>query len=149
MRDKKVAFDTNILFYAIDNRDQAKHRFARNLLAEADPFGTVILLQTLGELLHSVARKRPTLLATARTIAEQLTTAFPVAEASLVDFYAAITAQQTHGLPFWDAMLWSTAKRNGCTLLLTEDLQDGRTLEGVTFINPFPLTEREVRGLLS
>lgn len=142
MRDKRVAFDTNILFYAIDNRDPAKHRAARGLLANADPFGSVILLQTLGELLHSVARKRPTLLVAARDIAEQLTTAFPFVEATLVDFNAALAAQQTHGLSFWDAMLWATAKRNGCTLLLTEDLQDGRTLEGVTFVNPFPLSAK-------
>ena len=34
-------------------------------------------------------------------------------------------------------MLWASARRAGVTHLLTEDLQDGFTLQGVTFINPF------------
>jgi predicted nucleic acid-binding protein len=42
-----------------------------------------------------------------------------------------------HRLSFWDAMLWATAKRAGCRVLFTEDLQDGRRLEGVLFVDPF------------
>ena len=38
---------------------------------------------------------------------------------------------------FWDAMLWTTARQAGCRLLLSEDLQDGQTLGGVTCVNPF------------
>jgi len=38
---------------------------------------------------------------------------------------------------FWDAMLWASARRAGVKHLLTEDLQDCFTLQGVTFINPF------------
>jgi predicted nucleic acid-binding protein len=38
---------------------------------------------------------------------------------------------------FWDAMLWASARRAGVRHLLTEDLQDGFALQGVTFINPF------------
>lgn len=41
---------------------------------------------------------------------------------------------------FEDAVLWATARRVGCTTLLTEDLQDGRTLDGVTFRNPFQMS---------
>jgi predicted nucleic acid-binding protein len=40
-------------------------------------------------------------------------------------------------VPFFDAMLWATVKAAGCRVLLTEDLQDGRGLEGVRFVNPF------------
>lgn len=34
-------------------------------------------------------------------------------------------------------MIWATAKRAGCRLLLTEDGQDGFALGGVTLVNPF------------
>jgi predicted nucleic acid-binding protein len=55
-----------------------------------------------------------------------------------------------HGLAFWDAMLWATARDAGCQLILSEDFQDRRTLEGVTFLNPFTarnsdLIERALR----
>ena len=42
-----------------------------------------------------------------------------------------------HGWSFWGAMIWATAKRAGCRLLIGEDVQDGRTLGGVTIVNPF------------
>ena len=41
------------------------------------------------------------------------------------------------GLSFWDAMLWATARRAGCSVLLSEDFQDGRRLDGVLFVDPF------------
>lgn len=42
-----------------------------------------------------------------------------------------------HGLPFWDALIWATAKLNQVPYLLTEDAEHGRFLEGVRFLNPF------------
>jgi len=38
---------------------------------------------------------------------------------------------------FWDAMLWATVRRAGVRLLVSEDFQDGQTIEGVRIINPF------------
>jgi predicted nucleic acid-binding protein len=34
-------------------------------------------------------------------------------------------------------MLWASAQRAGVRHLLTEDLQDGFALQGVSFIHPF------------
>jgi predicted nucleic acid-binding protein len=55
-------------------------------------------------------------------------------EACLVDAMDAVIG---HQLSFWDAMMWATAKQHGCSLLLSEDGDDGRTLGGVTLVNPF------------
>jgi predicted nucleic acid-binding protein len=55
-------------------------------------------------------------------------------EACLVD---ALDAVADHDWSFWNAMIWATAKRAGCRLLISEDGQDGRTLGGVTIVNPF------------
>ncbi len=46
-------------------------------------------------------------------------------------------AVKPHRLAFWDAMLWVGARRAGVRHLLTEDLQDGFALRGVSFVNPF------------
>jgi predicted nucleic acid-binding protein len=46
-------------------------------------------------------------------------------------------AVERHGLAFWDAMQWAVAKQSGATLLLSEDLQHDRELDGVRFRNPF------------
>lgn len=41
-----------------------------------------------------------------------------------------------HGLSYFDAQLWATARLNQVPLLLSEDFQDGCLLEGVRFLNP-------------
>jgi predicted nucleic acid-binding protein len=38
---------------------------------------------------------------------------------------------------YWDALLMATAAEGGCSLILTEDLQDGFMLGGVEIHNPF------------
>jgi predicted nucleic acid-binding protein len=50
---------------------------------------------------------------------------------------AAMWAVGEHRLAFWDAMLWATARRTGVRILISEDFQDGRMLDGVRFIDPF------------
>lgn len=61
----------------------------------------------------------------------------PVVAANDLSLKDAMDAVIHHGWSFWDAMIWATAKQHGCRLLITEDGQSGRTLGGVTLINPF------------
>ncbi|WP_404325563.1 hypothetical protein [Aerophototrophica crusticola] len=52
-------------------------------------------------------------------------------------------------MSIFDAQVWATVRRAGCTHLLTEDFQDGRSLGGITFVNPFdPANAALVDGLL-
>ena len=55
-------------------------------------------------------------------------------DTALVD---AMDAVDEHRLSFWDAMIWATARQIGCAALLSEDMQDGRRLSGIEFIDPF------------
>ena len=49
----------------------------------------------------------------------------------------AAKASRDHALQFWDAVVCAAADSAGAELLLTEDLQDGRRLGNLLFINPF------------
>ena len=40
-------------------------------------------------------------------------------------------------LSFWDALILEAALRGGADTLLTEDLQHGQRIEGLTVVNPF------------
>jgi predicted nucleic acid-binding protein len=42
-----------------------------------------------------------------------------------------------HRFRTWDAIIMAAAASAGCRLLLSEDLHDGFTWNGVTVINPF------------
>jgi predicted nucleic acid-binding protein len=64
-------------------------------------------------------------------------TFFEVVALNLDAFDSAVRIVIQHQIPVWDAMLWATLDQAGCRTLLTEDFQDGRTLGGVTFLNPF------------
>lgn len=42
-----------------------------------------------------------------------------------------------HGLPYFDAQIWAAARVHRILVVLSEDFQDGRTIEGVSFRDPF------------
>jgi predicted nucleic acid-binding protein len=72
---------------------------------------------------------------------------FPVVPAGESDLDRAVGVVERHGLSFWDAMLWATAHRAGCRMLFSEDLQDGRRLDDVLFVNPFAPENRKLVDL--
>ncbi len=143
----RYTIDTNILFYALDKGESAKqYRALRTLELLRGGMGFLVL-QTLGELCNSTARKRPALLPAAQRYASRAVDAFTIVAANPEDLNDALSAQQGHGLQFWDALLWATARRAGCTILLSEDFQDGRILGGVTFRSPFHMAADEFAAL--
>jgi predicted nucleic acid-binding protein len=60
-----------------------------------------------------------------------------VASPEVSDILAAIDLHRLHGFSFWDALVLRAAKQAGCTVLFSEDLQEGRKIEGIQVINPF------------
>jgi predicted nucleic acid-binding protein len=51
--------------------------------------------------------------------------------------------QRRYRLGWWDSLIVGAARLQGCALLLTEDLQDGSVLDGVTVRSPFTLRATE------
>jgi predicted nucleic acid-binding protein len=131
-------FDTNVLVYATGPARDPKSRRAREVLARGMRAGTsVLLLQTLAEFSHVTIRKMGMPIVAVRSVVEAWRAVLPVHAAEEGDLSSALAAVDAHRIAFWDAMLWGTARRIGVRYLVTEDLQDGRTLDGVRFINPF------------
>ena len=64
---------------------------------------------------------------------------FHVTSADAPALVNAMDAVEEHRLSFWDALLWATARQSGCSAILSEDMQDGRRLSGVEFVNPFAI----------
>ena len=133
----RFTFDTNILLYALVEQDETKRRVALDLVRRARARDCVITLQTLGEMFRALTGKFRRPAPEAVAVVEDWRAAVPVAVADEACLVEAMDAVVGHGMSFWDAMIWATAKRAGCQLLLTEDGQDGRALGGVTMINPF------------
>ena len=62
---------------------------------------------------------------------------WPVVETTAQLILSASLLHDRHGFAFWDAMVVEAALLSGATTLLTEDMQDGRRLGGLTIRNPF------------
>ncbi|HSB61572.1 MAG TPA: PIN domain-containing protein [Vicinamibacteria bacterium] len=45
--------------------------------------------------------------------------------------------ESRHSLSFWDALVVGAAQQSACAYLLTEDLQDGQSFDGLVVVNPF------------
>ena len=133
-----VSFDTNVLVYATASISDVKAIRARDLIARAmRAASSVLLLQTLAEFGNVAIRKARIPVEDIRRTIDAWRAVLPVQAAEDSDLLVALEAVRAHRLAFWDAMLWASAQRAGVRHLLTEDLQDGFALQGVTFINPF------------
>jgi predicted nucleic acid-binding protein len=130
-------FDTNILVYADDKASPAKQRLAIELVAEHRRTGTgVVSLQVLQEYFVTVTRKLGVEVELARRKVELLAE-FDVAAPDVTDILAAIDLHRLHGFSFWDALILRSAKQAGCRVLLSEDFQGQREVDGVRVVNPF------------
>jgi predicted nucleic acid-binding protein len=133
-----ISFDSNILVYAVDRDAGERHRRATDLIERGIRARNCIQpLQTLAEFFHVATRKIGIEPRKAAAFVEGWHAVIPIEASTIDDLADAIRVVIDHGLSFWDAMLWATARRAGALFLLSEDLQDGRTIEGVRIVNPF------------
>ena len=133
----RIALDTNVLAYA-EGANGADRRAQALRLIERLPGDSVFLpVQTLGELFQLLVRKLKWAPGQARTALLAWRDAYALIETSEAVLVAAVELAATHRFGFWDAVVLASAGEGGCRLLLSEDLQDGFTWNGVTVANPF------------
>jgi predicted nucleic acid-binding protein len=133
-----LTVDTNILIYSIDPTDAVKHTIAKTLMADVYLGGGPLSLQCLTEFYAVCTRKAH--LATSNQVAEVVANAsdsMQIFPASHEDLFAAMKIHQQHRIQFFDALLLATARRVGCNVMLSEDVQDGHDYDGITVRNPF------------
>jgi predicted nucleic acid-binding protein len=138
MTGRRITLDANILFYTVDADAGEMQERAREIVRRAarqqDCFLT---LQTLCEFFASTTRKGKLSVAEASEQVEDWQALFPVTSPTPGSLRLAMRVVGQHNLSFWDAMQWAVAKQAGASLLLSEDLQHERELEGIRFRNPF------------
>jgi predicted nucleic acid-binding protein len=133
-----IAFDANVLVYAVDGLAGARHERARAVLASAFRAGSALLpLQVLAEFYNVATRKMRLPPAQARDFIASWTALCHIESYLLEDMEEAMTAHAEHGLAFWDALIWAVCERAGVRTLASEDFQNGRTLGRVIFLDPF------------
>jgi predicted nucleic acid-binding protein len=146
-----ISFDSNILVYAADPAAGERNARSADLLARAMRRQICTqALQSLCEFFNIITRKAGVDASAAAELVAAWSAAMAVECPRLEDLDGAMRAVRNHGLSFWDAMLWATVRRAGVQFLITEDFQDGRTIEGVRIVNPFaPHNQAIIERVLS
>jgi predicted nucleic acid-binding protein len=129
--------DTNILVYSDDADATEKCASSVSLLETAmrTRFG-VISTQVLQEYFVASTRKLGVNPSIAKTRV-QFFAKLDVVQISADDVLSAIDLHRLHSLSFWDSLILHAAKKAGCSVLLTEDMNHGQKIEGIRIHNPF------------
>ena len=140
-----VFVDTDVFLYARDAGEPAKRPRAAAWLEHLwrEQLGRTSL-QVLSEYYVNATRKLEPGLSPdeAWDDLEMLLTWNPLAiDRALLE--AGREIERRHRLSWWDCLIVGAARLQGCTLLLTEDLQDGAVIAGVTVRSPFTLAIAE------
>lgn len=133
----RVGLDTNILAYAEGVNGAGRKKAALAFLQKLPSEETFVPVQALGELFAVLVRKAGRTPARARDAILSWQDAFPSIETSWEVLATAMDLAAAHSLSVWDSVILSASASAGCRYLLSEDLQDGFTWNGVTVLNPF------------
>jgi predicted nucleic acid-binding protein len=133
----RFTLDSNILVYSLDRIAGDRHQAAIEIVARAATLDSFLTTQSIGECLNVIRRKRLDRFDEAIIQARRWLKAFETVDTPGRLLPAAAAFAQQHKLQLWDAILWQVARHAGAEALISEDLQDGLSLDGLTVINPF------------
>jgi predicted nucleic acid-binding protein len=134
----KTFVDSNVLIYAHDIDAGRKNEIAKGLLRNlwVERVG-VLSTQVLHEFYVNVTRKirAPLAKPAARGIVATYTPW--CIDPRVADVDAAFRIEDEASISFWDALIIAVAARSGARRVLSEDLNSGQVIAGVTVHNPF------------
>lgn len=126
-------FDTNVLLYLLSG-DAAKADRAEDLISGSG----IVSVQVLNEFAAVASRKLRMAWPEVREILAQVRAVCRIVPLDVETHEAGLNLAERWRLPFYDAMIVASALRAGCSVLYSEDFQDGRVFEKhLTVRNPF------------
>jgi predicted nucleic acid-binding protein len=145
----RIALDSNILIYAELEPESDKGTRSADLILRAARNG-VIPAQVLGEYLRFIQRRVPDAFEGAIRQASLYQAAFLTPPTTDAIINRASALAHAHRVQLWDCVVCTAATQAGAKVLLTEDMQDGRILDGLRLINPFAVSNTEaIEALLT
>ncbi len=138
----RVALDSNILIYAELEPQSEKGRRSADLILRAARDG-VIPAQVLGEYLRFVQRRVPSAFDDAIRQASIYQAAFLTPATTDATIRKASELARAHRMQLWDCVVCAASAQAGAKVLLTEDMQDGRIIDGLRLISPFAAANAE------
>ena len=132
--------DSNVLVYAYDPSDTAKQTKAANILDRlVEKRRAIVSSQCLSEFFNTVRYRiaQPLSDREALSQVELLARSCSVLDVTRTAVIDACRGSIQHQMSIWDALIWSVARLNHVSWILTEDQQHNQLIEGVRYLNPF------------
>ena len=126
------ALDSNVLVYAVAGSG-AKAETAMALVRA----GGVISVQALNETANVLRRKTALEWDAIEEALGLLRRLLDIVPLDVATHERGLRLARATGYSVWDAMILAAALGAGCKTVFTEDMQDGRVVEGLTIRNPF------------
>ena len=130
--------DTNVLLYAVStaSEERVKSEIALGILHQPDLALSVQVLQEF--YVQATHRRRAQRLTHDQAVAlVESWLRFRVQEMTVDLLRNALATRARWDLSFWDAAIVEGARKAGCSVVLSEDLQDRMDFAGVRVENPF------------
>jgi len=132
MSDVDSFFDTNVLLYLL-SKDAAKADRAEALLAS----GGVVSVQVLNEFASVASRKLAMTIPEIREILSTIQGVCIVKPLDIETHKLGLELAERYGFSIYDGMIVAAAVHAECTILYTEDLQQGQMIAKLQIRNPF------------
>jgi len=133
----KVFVDSNVILYARDQAAPEKRRKSIEWLAAlASRESAVVSPQVINESIRAFIDKMDATAPELHTFVVAMTP-WCTAPVDPQVIARAIDVRSRWLFAWWDSLIVAAALSAGCDYLLTEDLQDGQSLEGMRVIDPF------------
>jgi predicted nucleic acid-binding protein len=132
--------DTNLFIYQLEALDERKAATADAIIRRGIETGDAcISYQVVQECLNTVVRKAeiPLDALQARSYLETVLGPLWRVYPNAALYRRALDLQARFRFSFYDSLIVAAALQAGCSRLLTEDLQHGQQVDGVTIENPF------------
>jgi predicted nucleic acid-binding protein len=140
MTAERTFVDTNVFTYLFDDAEPIKQERARQRLElEQSARELVLSTQVLQELYVSPTKGRHPIASAeiAEAAVREASGGYTVVQVDVPLVLSSIELCRRTSISFWDALIVRAAAFAGCDRLLSEDLNDGQVIDGVTIENPF------------
>jgi len=131
----KVFIDTNILIYAYSTTELNKRNITFTIL---ESYSIVISVQVINEFIWIMNRKFNINYDKLEVLVDRFWEKFEVSLINKFSIEKALKIAQDYKYSYWDSLIIASALENECSILFTEDMQDGQVIEGRLRIkNPY------------
>jgi predicted nucleic acid-binding protein len=133
----RVFVDSNVWIYLFIRQDDRKRRAAEGFITDnAGNKRFVVSYQVINEVC-AVLKKKGYAESEIRRVAEDMMGSCAICDYSGDIVLLASQLREEHAFSFWDSQIIACALASGCGLLVSEDMQNGRIIDGMAIKNIF------------